>query len=79
MDNLTNSSIQQFTTNYNAQTKLIYTLIDDGKQFELWLHVAGYGKAVMLYGGLSKELLDRPLNLDYCINKELIKELTHED
>ena len=78
MDNLANTLIQQFTRQYGKRT-LVYTLIDDGTEWQLWAHFKGYGKATLLYGGLSRELCKAPINLDYAMDKETLRELTGED
>lgn len=78
IENLNNNLIQQFKKAYNKKYTLIYTLIDDGDNFELWAKVEGYCKMIMLYGGLSKDLPAHALNLDYAINAATIEELTGE-
>lgn len=79
MEDLNNAFIMQFKKAYNKKYTLIYTLIDDGQNFELWAKVKGYCKMVMLYGGLSKDLPAHTLNLDYAIDADAIEELTGED
>ena len=79
MENLNNAYIQQFTKKYDNEHTLLYTFIDDGKQWELWAGLIGYGKMIFLYGGDSETAHDMPLNLDYAITSETIKELTGEE
>ena len=79
MENLNNAYIQQFTKKYDNDHILLYTFIDDGENFELWLGIKGYGKMTFLYGGPSENSHEFPLNLDYAVDSETIKELTGED
>ena len=79
MDNLNNAYIQQFTKKYDNDHTLIYTFIDNGTNWELWLGIKGYGKMTFLYGGESDTVHDIPLNLDYAVDSDTIKELTGEE
>ena len=79
MENLNNAYIQQFTKKYDNDHTLIYTFIDDGEKWELWLGIKGYGNMTFLYGGPSDTAHDMPLNLDYAVDADTIKELTGED
>lgn len=69
-DNIKSSTIKQFEQKYKNRT-LIYTLFDDGKEFELWVKVKGYG-------GYSEDLGKYGLNFDYAISDKMIEELTGE-
>lgn len=78
MENLNNAYIQQFTKKYDNEHTLLYTFIDDGEKWELWLGIKGYGKMVFLYGGTSKTAHDCPLDLDYGLDTETIKDIIGE-
>lgn len=79
MENLNNAYIQQFTKKYDNDHTLLYTFIDDGENFELWLGIKGHGKMTFLYGGPSENAHEFPLNLDYAVDSNTIKELTGEE
>ena len=77
MDNVNNSLTQQFSKTHKNYT-IIYTLLDDGEEWELWAKVKGCCTMIFLYGGYSKDLPGHTIDLDYALDDATLEQLTGE-
>lgn len=78
IEHLNDNIIQQFSKTHKNYT-IIYTLLDDGNEWELWAQVKGYGTMIFLYGGHSKDLSGHTIDLDYALDIKTLEELTGEE
>lgn len=77
IEQLNENMIQQFSKKHKNY-KIIYTLLDNGNEWELWAKAEGYAIMIFLYGGHSKDLPGHTINLDYALDDATLEQLTGE-